>query len=473
LDLTNSITGVLGVPNGGTGRQDIEQYAVVMGNGTNPLEWVNVTASPYPLISNGTSAFATFQPLDLSSNAVTGVLSLSHIPNIPFSFLTGTIPLSDLPFSPYSTYITDIGAASWTASFTGYIMVEGWGGGGGSSQSASVGIAVCYGAASGGYFRTVDYVVQGDVINYVVGDGGANAGSFGVTGDTGGTTVWNGYAAAFGGTGSSNTVTGLGGSASGGNVLNLHGRPGEVGDNISRIGGAGGAAPLGGAGGQDDYASGHDGFQPGGGASGPGSTVGYDGNRGGRGAISITRIYLMTWWVRVLNDVVQEAAIMLPDNHTPADYFPASMPGTWVQAADGTPRSNWTYTPPTTFTPPAPPPVLPLDIQQRIALGRGVALTSTSHPELDGTYACNEAAQQIISSESLYIQATAAQGSAKFSNGQTTRGWPDTTGTLHTFPSTDAFISFAEGVAHYVDSVIAWALTGAEGAAPSNEITIA
>jgi hypothetical protein len=291
LDLTNSITGVLGVPNGGTGRQDIEQYAVVMGNGTNPLEWVNVTASPYPLISNGTSAFATFQPLDLSSNAVTGVLSLSHIPNIPFSFLTGTIPLSDLPFSPYSTYITDIGAASWTASFTGYIMVEGWGGGGGSSQSASVGIAVCYGAASGGYFRTVDYVVQGDVINYVVGDGGANAGSFGVTGDTGGTTVWNGYAAAFGGTGSSNTVTGLGGSASGGNVLNLHGRPGEVGDNISRIGGAGGAAPLGGAGGQDDYASGHDGFQPGGGASGPGSTVGYDGNRGGRGAISITRIY--------------------------------------------------------------------------------------------------------------------------------------------------------------------------------------
>jgi hypothetical protein len=75
----------------------------------------------------------------------------------------------------------------------------------------------------------------------------------------------------------------------------------------------------------------------------------------------------------------------------------------------------------------------------------GCAITSTATPALNGTYAIDPPSQQAITSEVLYVQVTASQGAAKFTNGQTTKGWPDATGAPHTF-TTAQFVAFAEGV---------------------------
>lgn len=108
-------------------------------------------------------------------------------------------------------------------------------------------------------------------------------------------------------------------------------------------------------------------------------------------------------------------------------------------------------------------------------LGSGVQITSTSASALNGTYAVDPATQPLITSEAVYIQATGAAGSAKFTNGQTTKGWPDLSGTLHTF-TTAQFIAFAEAVAQYIDAVnVAQqnALAGGAWVAPSSALTIA
>lgn len=175
----------------------------------------------------------------------------------------------------------------------------------------------------------------------------------------------------------------------------------------------------------------------------------------------------MSWFARVLDGVVQEPAVDLPAGDEPSKYFPDSMPGSWVAAPDGTPQSGWTYAN-GVYT--APAVNISVDRKQLIALAAGIVLTSTGTPALDGTYSVLPDAQSKITSEALYIQTTAAQGGAKFSNGLTTRGWSDATGTSHTFPSTNSFISFAEAVAQYVDAVSAWDGTGS---APSNAATIA
>jgi hypothetical protein len=59
----------------------------------------------------------------------------------------------------------------------------------------------------------------------------------------------------------------------------------------------------------------------------------------------------MSYYARVVNGVVVEPAILLLDVHTPADYYSASLPGTWQPSPNASPTTGWTfdgvnYTPP-------------------------------------------------------------------------------------------------------------------------------
>jgi hypothetical protein len=89
------------------------------------------------------------------------------------------------------------------------------------------------------------------------------------------------------------------------------------------------------------------------------------------------------------------------------------------------------------------------------AIAAGVTISSTGIPALNGIYAITPQACALITSEQVNIAATAAQSTAKFTNGQTTRNWQDQSGALHLFPSPAEFTLFAEAVASYVDALYA------------------
>lgn len=111
------------------------------------------------------------------------------------------------------------------------------------------------------------------------------------------------------------------------------------------------------------------------------------------------------------------------------------------------------------------------NVEASALLATGITITSTGTPALNGTYAVDPAAQSKITAEQVYIATT-----GKFTNGQTTRGWPDISGALHTFPSTAEFTAFAEACAQLVDAVLAAqeaALAGGSWVAPAATATIA
>jgi hypothetical protein len=103
-------------------------------------------------------------------------------------------------------------------------------------------------------------------------------------------------------------------------------------------------------------------------------------------------------------------------------------------------------------------------------LPTSVQVNSTSTPALSGIYAFDPTSSLNVTAESLYIQVT-----TKFTNGQTTKPWPDTSGALHTF-TTAQFMAFAEALALFVDSVMTASQTAAQAgqppAWPSGPVTI-
>lgn len=103
------------------------------------------------------------------------------------------------------------------------------------------------------------------------------------------------------------------------------------------------------------------------------------------------------------------------------------------------------------------------------ALTSSITITSTGTSALNGTYAVDPATQQKIIAEAVYIQVTGGIGVGNFTNGQSTRGWPDITGTPHTFDTTH-FVPFAEAVAQYVDALVSWS---GSGSLPAASATIA
>ena len=172
------------------------------------------------------------------------------------------------------------------------ITVKVWGGGGAGGGSDSNGSGG-EGGGAGGYTTATLSVTAGQVINYIVGDGGN-----GSTGNDGG----NGGASTFltltanggsGGDDNGNNSEGFGGTASGG-TTNITGANGGAGGG-STGGNGGNAAGGGGTGGAgDDNGSGDDGNAPGGGGGGgergSGGSPIRSGGDGGRGQIEITYV---------------------------------------------------------------------------------------------------------------------------------------------------------------------------------------
>lgn len=69
---------VLGAAGGGTGLATLTQYAVPVGNGTGAVTMVGPGTNKYPLVANGGAANPAFQPLDIASAGVTGILAAAN-----------------------------------------------------------------------------------------------------------------------------------------------------------------------------------------------------------------------------------------------------------------------------------------------------------------------------------------------------------------------------------------------------------
>ena len=82
------------------------------------------------------------------------------------------------------------------------------------------------------------------------------------------------------------------------------------------------------------------------------------------------------------------------------------------------------------------------------AIAAGVNITSTGTPSLNGTYALDLNTRSNVTAEQVYIATNST-----FTNGGTTRAWPDAVGAFHTFPSTTEFTAFATAVAKYYDAL--------------------
>lgn len=115
-------------------------------------------------------------------------------------------------------------------------------------------------------------------------------------------------------------------------------------------------------------------------------------------------------------------------------------------------------------------PALTPDQQYAAALAKGVAVSSTSQPALNGTYAVADSDQANITSEAQYINLY-----QDFTTGSDTTDWADSAGALHTFPSTALFMLFAKACAQYVSGCKQAAValsSGAQATFPSNSVQL-
>jgi hypothetical protein len=107
--------------------------------------------------------------------------------------------------------------------------------------------------------------------------------------------------------------------------------------------------------------------------------------------------------------------------------------------------------------------------QFQTALGTGITITSTATPALNGAYAVDPTTQFNINSEVVSILTNGV-----FTNGQTTKAWPDISGPVHVF-TVAQFKTFATAVSNYVDGLIttrSTLLAGQSAAWPTASATI-
>lgn len=135
-----------------------------------------------------------------------------------------------------------------------------------------------------------------------------------------------------------------------------------------------------------------------------------------------------------------------------------------AQHAEIVPGSTWSGS---AVLPPPAPSAPTLAQQAGAALGAGLAITSTATPALNGTYACDDAAQGRMNRVQGFI---AANG--KFPGGVSALPWPDMVGAIHTFPTTTEFTAFASAVADYVFALDQVAM-GTSTSLPTAAATIA
>lgn len=181
-------------------------------------------------------------------------------------------------------------SATGTANFTVpagvyelWVWVWGAGGaGGGGHPGPVVGRIGSDGGAGGGLAIKKIAVTPGQVISYTIGAGGTKGGVGPTNGTAGGSSSFGAYCSATGGAGGNwNSGAGSNGGTGTGGDFNFSGARGGGVQNITQwvLGGNGGGAPLGGAGGTWD----NKGVAPGGGGGGAASGDG-QANTGGDGA---------------------------------------------------------------------------------------------------------------------------------------------------------------------------------------------
>lgn len=187
--VTNAI-GILGVPNGGTGVGNLNQWTVLIGNGTGNISGAAPGTAGYALVSTGPTSNPQFDPLNL---------------NIATS---GKLPINAAPVQ-LQVSVGIAGTYSFTVpadTFALFGQCTG-GGGGGAGIGASFNGG---GGGSGGFSFTWFAVSPGDVISYTIGAGGAG-GAAGADGSNGGSSSIGSFMSASGGLAGASTANGSGG----------------------------------------------------------------------------------------------------------------------------------------------------------------------------------------------------------------------------------------------------------------------
>jgi hypothetical protein len=118
-----------------------------------------------------------------------------------------------------------------------------------------------------------------------------------------------------------------------------------------------------------------------------------------------------------------------------------------VTAVSPAPQPGWAATETAgvwTFAAPIMPVLTPSQLAAA-AVSAGVAITSTSTPALNATYAVDPLSQGRIASISTYILVN-----GNFPGASASYPWLDMSGAPHVFPSTAAFQAFATSVANYI-----------------------
>ena len=222
-----SITGIVGVPNGGTGVATLPLNSVLLGNNGSPVAAVVNGAVGQILTSTGTGTAPTFQ-------SPVGIV------------------LSVQTFTASGTYTPTAGTL-----FAGATLCGGGGAAGGRPATGAATSAAASGGGGGGCLKALLTAAQiGASQTVTIGAGGAAA-AIGGTGGTGGTTTFGALLSATGGSGGSPTAVTAGTSVAAGGVGGVptvstgtaikmvtgeQGGPGEVVSNLIGMSGKGGNA---------------------------------------------------------------------------------------------------------------------------------------------------------------------------------------------------------------------------------------
>ncbi|MGC9271934.1 hypothetical protein [Acidiphilium sp.] len=153
----------------------------------------------------------------------------------------------------------------------------------------------------------------------------------------------------------------------------------------------------------------------------------------------------------LINNGVVTELFTPPSGFTLAECFHPDVAAQFVAVGSATVAVGYLYSGGVFSAPPAPP-APTLAQQATAAIGKGIAITSTGTPALDGTYACDETAQGQLNRVAGYITTN-----GKFPAGLTAMPWPDISGVVHEFATTAEFQALASAVANYVvelDAVI-------------------
>lgn len=173
----------------------------------------------------------------------------------------------------------------------------------------------------------------------------------------------------------------------------------------------------------------------------------------------------MSEYARVADGFVME--LFTPPMDTPIDRcFTPDLAATFIEVPSGvTVAPGWAYGD-GAFSPPPAPPALTLAQQAQSAIAAGCQIVSTATPALDGTYACDTAAQARLTAIQTRINAGLG-----LPLDLDTIDWVDMAGEPHAFTAAE-FTALARAVSDYVYQLDMLVL-GQGSALPAQPVTLA